>query len=181
MNRAVLGMILFVASETIFFLLLVLAYVNFHKTTGAEAAAVLDPVKTGLFSLALLASSLTMHFAERARKKESPMLKLWLLSTVILGAVFLTGQGIEYAKLLTHNVTISENLFGSTFFTLTGFHGLHVFIGLILLIILLGLAVLGRKQELPLAGVQSVAVYWHFVDAVWVVVFSVVYLWRYLA
>jgi heme/copper-type cytochrome/quinol oxidase subunit 3 len=179
-NRAVLGMILFVASESIFFLLLLLAYVNFHKTTGATAAAELDPLKTGLFSIALIASSLTLWFAEESRKKESVLVRLWLFVTVVLGAIFLTGQGLEYARLLTRGVTISRDLFGSTFFTLTGFHALHVLIGLILISMLLGLSIFGRKQEPALAGVQSVAIYWHFVDAVWVVLFSVVYLWRYV-
>jgi heme/copper-type cytochrome/quinol oxidase subunit 3 len=179
-NRTVLGMILFVASESIFFLLLLLAYVNFHKTTGATAAAELDPLKTGLFSIALFASSLTLWFAEISRKKESALVRLWLFVTVVLGAIFLTGQGLEYARLLTRGVTISRDLFGSTFFTLTGFHGLHVLIGLILISLLLGLSIFGRKHEPVLPGMQSVAIYWHFVDAVWVIIFSVVYLWRYV-
>jgi heme/copper-type cytochrome/quinol oxidase subunit 3 len=178
-NRAVLGMILFVASESIFFLLLILAYVNFHKTTGATAASMLDPVKTGLFSIALLSSSLTLWFAEIARKKESQLTSLWLFATIALGALFLIGQGLEYRQLLLRNESISRDMFGSTFFTLTGFHGLHVFLGLLLISSLLGLKLFGRKHEPTLPGVQAIAVYWHFVDAVWVVIFSVVYLWRF--
>ena len=105
---------------------------------------------------------------------------LWLLITILLGVTFLAGQGIEYADLLTHHVTISRDLFGSTFFTLTGFHGLHVFVGLLLLTLLLLLFVFGRKSKPALPGVESIAYYWHFVDAVWVVIFSIVYLWRYV-
>jgi heme/copper-type cytochrome/quinol oxidase subunit 3 len=179
-SRTLLAMVLFVASESIFFHMLLLAYVSFHKSTGATAAAVLDPFKTGMFSIALFSSSLTMWLAEIARKKESKLVGLWLLVTILLGSVFLTGQGFEYANLLKHDVTISRDLFGSTFFTLTGFHGFHVFVGLLLLLVLLGLAVLGRKQEPPLVGLQSIAIYWHFVDAVWLIIFSVVYLWRYV-
>ena len=180
-NRVLVGMLLFVASEAIFFLMLVLAYVNFHKITGATAASQLDPVKTGLFSIALFSSSFTMWLAEIARKKENTALvKLWLFTTIALGVIFLAGQGVEYARLLMNKITISRDLFGSTFFTLTGFHGLHVFIGLILLLLLFGLAVAGRKEEPTHVGLQSVAIYWHFVDAVWLVVFSVVYLWRYV-
>jgi heme/copper-type cytochrome/quinol oxidase subunit 3 len=180
-NRVLLGMITFVASEAIFFLMLVLAYVNFHKVTGPTAAAQLDPIKTGLFSIALFSSSFTMWLAELARKKENAlMLKVWLFVTIALGAVFMTGQGLEYARLLMNNITISRDLFGSTFFTLTGFHGLHVMIGLVLLLLLFGLSVFGRKDEPTHTGMQSIAIYWHFVDAVWVVVFSVVYLWRYV-
>ena len=179
-SRAVLGMILFVASESIFFLLLLLTYVNFHKSSGSMASSMLDPLKTGLFSIALFSSSFTMWLAEVARKKESNMLGFWLLLTILLGTIFLTGQGLEYVHLLTHNITISRDLFGSTFFTLTGFHGLHVLLGLILLSILLALTIWGRKQEPALSGVRSIATYWHFVDAVWLVIFSVVYLGRYV-
>jgi heme/copper-type cytochrome/quinol oxidase subunit 3 len=179
-SRAVLGMILFVASESIFFLLLVLAYVNFHRSSDSMASSMLNPLKTGLFSIALFVSSLTMWLAEMARKKGSTQVSLWLLATIVLGAIFLAGQGVEYAHFLTQNITISRDLFGSSFFTLTGFHGLHVVVGLVLLIILLGLSILGRKQEPPLAGIQSVAVYWHFVDIVWIVVFSVIYLGKYV-
>src|SRR5271163_1198119 len=155
-NRVLVGMITFVASESIFFLMLVLAYVNFHKVTGPTAAAQLDPIKTGLFSIALFSSSFTMWLAEVARKKENAALvKLWLFATIALGAIFMTGQGLEYARLLMNNITISRDLFGSTFFTLTGFHGFHVLIGLILLLLLFGLAVLGRKDEPTPIGMQS--------------------------
>ena len=179
-NRTILAMILFVASESIFFLLLILAYVNFHKTTGAQAASLLDPIKTGLFSIALISSSLTMWLAETAHKKGSSWAKIWLLATIILGGIFITGQGMEYAGLIHKHMTISRDLFGSTFFTLTGFHGFHVIIGLLLISSLLGLTVFGRKNEPTASGMQSIAIYWHFVDAVWLVVFSVVYLWRYV-
>jgi len=180
-NRVLVGMLLFVASEAVFFLMLVLAYVNFHKTTGTQAAALLDPIKTGIFSLALFSSSFTLWLAEVAREKgNASVLKFWLFATIVLGLIFMTGQGLEYSHLLTHDITISRDLFGSTFFTLTGFHGLHVIIGLLLLALMFGLAICGRKDEPAHDGMQSVAIYWHFVDAVWVVVYSVVYLWRYV-
>ena len=177
-DRLVLGMILFIASEAVFFLMLVLAYVNFHKVTGATAAAQLDTMKTGLFSIALFSSSFTMWLAEKAREKEHGSAKFWLFVTIALGGVFIFGQGLEYSRLIADNITISRDLFGSTFFTLTGFHGLHVLIGLLLLSILLALAIFGRKHEPTNIGMQSAALYWHFVDAVWFVVFLVVYIWR---
>jgi len=181
-NRDILGMVLFIASEAIFFLLLLLSYVNYHRTgnVGVTAATMLDPIKTGIFSIALFTSSLTLWFAEVSRKKGKTGAGVWLLITILLGATFLTGQGFEYAHLLKEKVTISRDLFGSTFFTLTGFHGLHVLIGLIMLSMLFGLVVAGRKTEPTLSSLKSIAVYWHFVDAVWVVIFSVVYLWRYV-
>lgn len=180
-NRVLVGMLLFVSSEAIFFLMLVLAYVNFHKVTGQQAATLLDPIKTGLFSIALFSSSFTMWLAEKAHSKESGgQVTFWLFATIALGAIFIGGQGVEYARLIMDNITISKDLFGSTFFTLTGFHGLHVIIGLMLLTVLFVLSVWGRKKEPQHDGMMSVAIYWHFVDAVWVVVFSVVYLWRYV-
>ncbi|PWT94152.1 MAG: heme-copper oxidase subunit III [Candidatus Melainabacteria bacterium] len=179
-DRVTVGMLLFVASEAVFFLMLVLAYVNFHKQTGETAASVLDPIKTGVFTVALLSSSFTMWLAEKAREKESNSVAMWLGATIILGGIFIVGQGLEYAHLVMDKITISRDLFGSTFFTLTGFHGLHVLIGLVLLLLLLGLSVFGRKHEPTNIGMQSIAIYWHFVDAVWIVVFSTVYLWRYV-
>ncbi|HEY9773489.1 MAG TPA: heme-copper oxidase subunit III [Planktothrix sp.] len=180
MERNQLGMMLFIASESIFFLLLILAYVTFHKATGAQAAAVLDPYKTGVFSIALISSSLTLWFAEVARERGSKWFAGWLFMTILLGGIFLFGQGTEYAHLFHENITISRDLFGSTFFTLTGFHGFHVFFGLLLLTSLLGLAVWGQKHEPAMCGIKSIALYWHFVDAVWIVIFSIVYLWRFV-
>jgi heme/copper-type cytochrome/quinol oxidase subunit 3 len=176
-NRTLLGMALFIASEAIFFLLLILAYVRFHKFgVSPNPASFLDPLKTGTFSLALLSSSATIWLADICRNKNSKWLWLCLLATIGLGLIFLIGQSLEYSNLLAHHVTISQNLFGSTFFTLTGFHCFHVFIGLILITILLALTVFGRKLEPTGVSLQAVSMYWHFVDAVWIVIFSVVYL-----
>ncbi|HEY9712168.1 MAG TPA: cbb3-type cytochrome c oxidase subunit I, partial [Chroococcales cyanobacterium] len=178
---AVLGMQLFVASEAVFFLLLVIAYLNFHKQTGQVAATLLDPVKTGAFSVALVLSSVTLWFAEKSRDKTSQTaFKFWLSVTILLGGTFLAGQAIEYVHLFKKNMTIAHGLFGSTFFTLTGFHGLHVTVGLLLIASLLGLSCSGRKTEPQTAGLRCVSIYWHFVDAVWLVIFSVVYLWRFV-
>ncbi len=177
-----LAMLLFIASETIFFALLILAYVAYHRTAGSgpTAASALDPVKTGIFSLFLLSSSFTMHRATAsARTGRGGRQRGWLAATIALGGVFLVGQGLEYASLIRRDVTISRDLFGTTFFTLTGFHGLHVFLGLVMLAILLGLGVAHPGEEPRATAVEAIAVYWHFVDAVWVVIFSVVYLWAF--
>lgn len=108
-------------------------------------------------------------------------MKLWLALTVLLGAVFIAGQSIEYRGLLSRGLTLSTNLFGTTFFTLTGFHGLHVLVGLCALATLLGAAVGGRLEKIKPSGFEAVSMYWHFVDAVWVVIFSVVYIWPLVA
>jgi cytochrome c oxidase subunit III len=182
-DRNILGMALFIGSESIFFLLLILAYVNFHNQygTGAMAAWHLDVVKTGIFSVALFASSGTLWLAEKAHAKKSGMAFFWMLVTIGLGTTFIIGQGMEYAQLIRENLTISRDMFGSTFFTLTGFHGFHVIVGLILLSIALWVMARGKKQhELTDTGLTCVGMYWHFVDVVWIAVFSVVYLWRFI-
>ena len=183
MERNKMGMILFLLSEAVFFLLLILAYAFYHTSAGlgTKAANALDVVRSGLFSVALLSSSVTLWQADLCLKSggRSKAL-LWLSATILLGLIFLVGQGTEYAHLLREHVTISRNLFGTTFFTLTGFHGLHVAVGLALLLILLGLTALGTAREPTSPAMEAISLYWHFVDGVWVVIFAVVYLWGYV-
>ena len=168
----------FIVSEAMFFLLLVSAYVVFNRTAGEHSAArILEVGRTSLFTFLLLASSVTLWRAERAlRVDDQGRFLKWLGLTLGLGAVFLINQGAEYAGLLHRGVTISSSLFGSTFFTVTGFHGLHVLAGLVALAILFVLgkrgALTGRRSDV----LGAVGYYWHFVDVVWIVVFSVVYL-----
>lgn len=173
----------FIASESIFFLMLILAYVNFHNsvTTGPDARNSLDPYVTGIFSLFLLASSFTVWLAGKSLKNRNRSgLKLWLFATIVLGAVFIFGQAREWFGLFGRGITISSNVFGSTFFTLTGFHGFHVCVGLVMLSILLGLTLAGDFKGPKSDAVECVSLYWHFVDGVWIVVFSVIYLWAFL-
>jgi len=100
----------------------------------------------------------------------------WLMISIVFGLIFLVGQGFEYLGLIREKITISRNVFGSAFFTLTGFHGLHVLIGLIVLLILANLIRTKKYQAVEYDVFNTATVYWHFVDAVWVVVFSVVYI-----
>ncbi len=177
-----LAMILFVISEGVFFVFLIIAYAFFHTSEkfGPNAANSLDPLTTGAFTVALLASSFTMWRAEKSHAREQwGTFRKWLAATIALGAIFMFGQGREYLNLYRANVTVSRNTFGSSFFTLTGFHGLHVILGLIALSILFGLAFL-RADKPGRSAVRTIALYWHFVDWVWVVIFSVVYLWAVL-
>jgi heme/copper-type cytochrome/quinol oxidase subunit 3 len=181
MARSKLGVLTFIASEANFFLLLIFAYVYYHATgTSARdgAAGNLDPLSAGINSVFLLASSATMWRAERSLGNENAHgLSLWLLATIALGAVFLLGQGREYAHLIARDVSISRDLFGASFFTLTGFHGVHVLIGLITLGVLFGLSLAGDFAGGRSGAVEAAALYWHFVDAVWIVIFSIIYLW----
>jgi heme/copper-type cytochrome/quinol oxidase subunit 3 len=181
MEKNKLGMILFISSETIFFTLLILAYLYFQQTAtgndGPTAASSLDPFATGLVSLFLFASSFTIWRAGKSlTEQRRGRLQLWLLTTLGLGVIFLMGQGIEWQRLLANSTTISSNLFGTTFFTLTGFHGFHVLVGLVALTILVGLARMGDFKGPTSPAVEAIGLYWHFVDVVWVVIFSVVYL-----
>ena len=178
-KKAVLGTLLFIGSESIFFAMLVAAYVFYTGSSpnGPNAREVLDPLKTGFYTACLWSSSITVWLAERAGKQRKRSVGWWLAATMFLGLVFLYGEGREYAKMLHENVTVSRNLFGSTYYTLTGFHALHVSGGLILLGTMLMISMrreLGRPQ---LTALTCISYYWHFVDAVWVAVFSAVYLW----
>lgn len=178
-----LGMFIFLISEAVFFGLLILSYVYFRRVwIGGQhgpTARVLNVPVTALFTVFLLSSSGTIWLAERAIKAgKAAALKGWLAATIALGAFFLIGQGIEYYKLFQEGITIRTGLFGSAFFTLTGFHGLHVFIGLTMLTVLLGLAVHGDYDgSTHSRALDAISLYWHFVDIVWLFVFTVVYLW----
>jgi heme/copper-type cytochrome/quinol oxidase subunit 3 len=168
-DRTLLGVAIFIASESVFFLAVVLAYVAYRDAGLATARATLDVGRTAIFSVALFASSGTMALAVRARSGS------WLAVTMVLGAVFITGQGAEYARLLSEGIGPGSALFGTTFFTLTGLHGLHVLAGLVAVAAVFA-ANLGRARAVHPVAWEAVGLYWHFVDAVWVVVFSVVYL-----
>ncbi len=180
MENNKLGMIVFILSESVFFAALILAYAFYRTFPGQQGPTPqdsLDPLFTGFFSLFLFSSSFTIWQADRSLKQQNTRrMAVWILATMVLGAIFLVGQGIEWAGLITGGTTISSNLFSSTFFTLTGFHGAHVIIGLIILGTVLGLTLAGEFKGPQEAGVDAASIYWHFVDGVWVVIYSVIYL-----
>ncbi len=178
-----LAMILFLLSESVFFILLILAYVTYHRSqgNGPSAADSLDVIKTGVFSLFLFSSSFTIWRAglQFSDGKRSTRALPWLGLTIAFGVIFLVGQGLEYADLIRHDVTISRDLFGTTFFTLTGFHGLHVTVGLVMLSVIFWMAVRTRLEGPKPVALEVASLYWHFVDGVWVAIFAVVYLWAF--
>jgi heme/copper-type cytochrome/quinol oxidase subunit 3 len=179
MEKNTLGMILFIASEAVFFSLLILAYIYFRNASisGPTAASSLDPLFTGIFSLFLFSSSFSIWMADRSYgRAQYRSMGIWLLATILLGMTFLAGQGFEWFTLLTSGVTVNRNLFGTTFFTLTGFHGFHVTVGLIMLAIMFWRVLRGDLRSPGSRAVTPVSLYWHFVDAVWVVIYSVIYL-----
>lgn len=170
-------MLAFLLSEVAFFGTLIMAYVYFLRQTrtGSPSPAEVFSLPLVLAGTAcLLTSSVTIHLAEKALHAgaRGRFLLLWGL-TIVLGGLFLLGTAIEWRELIyTHGLTISRNMFGSTYFTLVGFHAAHVTMGLVVLGILLGL---GLRQVASPEAVQLVSWYWHFVDAVWIVVFLLVY------
>ncbi len=165
----------FIASESVFFVLLVLAFVALRPGAGSgpTAATSLDPSRTGLYSVALFASSFTLAWGERGGRRRRAA---GLAATAVLGMVFLAFQVQEWSRLLARGVTVRANTFGTSFYTLTGVHGLHVALGVVILIALLVTTLAGEPRDGDAGALSAGALYWHFVDVVWVAIYSVVYL-----
>lgn len=172
------SVIAFIFSESGFFAVLILAYLYYTAKPGSGPSGHdLDLLKTGLFSVCLFASSFTIWRAEISQHHgRNRAMIAWLALTILLGGIFIVGQGLEYRGLFESGVRVNSNLFSTAFFTLTGFHGLHVCAGLIALLVLLGLACAGDFKNGRAPGLRAIGLYWHFVDLVWILVFSVVYL-----
>ena len=174
------GMIFFIASEGLIFANLIAAYLyldirngGFRLPSGEHLNIIFPLVNTIL----LLASSAPAHIAGRGiARGNQKALKFGLLGTIILGAVFLGGQVYEYTQLFGEGFTIGWKTFGSAFFTLTGFHGLHVTIGVLFLLICLIRSMRGDFTAKKHFAVEAGEMYWHFVDGVWIIVFTTVYL-----
>ncbi len=175
------GMMAFLVTEVAFFSTLLMAYVYFLRQVVESVpgpAEVFDlPLAIGA-TICLLSSSFTIHLAEKAlhRGQQQAFLGWWGL-TIALGAVFLGGTALEWHSLIEeHHLTISRNMFGTVYFTLVGFHALHVTMGVFVMSIVLGLGLRRQVTAANPGGVQLVSWYWHFVDVVWVLVFTLVYL-----
>jgi cytochrome c oxidase subunit 1/cytochrome c oxidase subunit I+III len=173
-----IGILTFILSEAGFFAVLLLAYLFFYaRPQPGPTPRELDVPRTLAFSVCLFASSFTFWRSEIALSKQRRGSMLgWLALAIALGGVFLVGQGTEYWKLFQTGVDVSTNLFATTFFTLTGFHGLHVFLGLIALLILLWVAWQGDFASGRGSAFAAAGYYWHFVDIVWVFVLLSVYI-----
>jgi cytochrome c oxidase subunit 3/cytochrome o ubiquinol oxidase subunit 3 len=159
---------------------LIVTYVAFmgSDVVGPTPSQALTLPIVIISTLCLLSSSVVIHAAERALERNEPrVFCLFLAITIGLGIAFLTFTGIEWHDLIySKQLTISRNLFGSTYYTLVGFHAFHVTVGVIVMLIVLSLAMAREITAKERAGVRLVGWYWHFVDAVWVVVFFVVYI-----
>jgi len=177
-NNGKLLMVFFIFSEAFFFIALIIAYVfyrNFTDITDTVAKS-LDAVRTGIFTLVLIASSFTLIFSKRALLNNNDLAyKVLMAATIVLGIIFMAGQITEYVGLYHQQITMHKDVFGSSFFTLTGFHGLHVILGIIVLSIFFGLS-FSKYRIVPATGMDGLDVYWHFVDVVWLFVFFFVYI-----
>jgi cytochrome c oxidase subunit 3/cytochrome o ubiquinol oxidase subunit 3 len=181
LHPAKAGMIAFLVSEVAFFGTLIVTYIYY---LGEGPAGTLTPGEvlklpiTSAGTVCLLASSLTIHLALAAlRGGNQSGFRLWWGGTIVLGALFMLGTVLEWHDLIyNQGLTISTNLFGSSYYTLVGFHAGHVTMGLILLSVLLGLAFRGHVSAQQHMPAEVVSWYWHFVDGVWVVVFTLVYI-----
>jgi cytochrome c oxidase subunit III len=177
-NRGKVGMASLIIAESAIFTIFVVAYLYYtgKSLSGPTPREVLEtPI---FFTICLLSSSITIHLAEKALElgKRGAFLIFWFL-TIFLGSLFLYGTGREWYHLIYEKgLTISTNLFGTTYYSLVGLHAFHVTAGLIMLIIVLLFAFAGRVGREQSVRIQALSMYWHFVDVVWIVVFTVVYI-----
>src|ERR1700739_1957527 len=174
---AKVGMAFLIFAESAIFTIFVVAYL-FYVGKSLSGPTPREVLETPIFyTICLLSSSLTIHFAGKLLEggRRGAFLLLWLL-TIALGALFLYGTGQEWHRLIyERGLTISTNLFGTTYYSLVGLHAFHVTVGLIMMSIVLLFGLAGRVGPEQSARVEVLSLYWHFVDAVWVVVFTVVY------
>jgi cytochrome c oxidase subunit 3/cytochrome o ubiquinol oxidase subunit 3 len=176
-ERGRVGMFGLIAAESAIFTIFVVAYIFYlgKSLTGPTPREVLDaPV---FYTICLLSSSLTIHIAvRRLRQGNISAFAIFWLATIALGAAFLWGTATEWHHLIYEKgLTIHTNLFGTTYYSLVGLHGFHVTVGLIFLSIVMVLALLGTIKRQHAERLDVLSLYWHFVDSVWVVVFTVVY------
>ena len=177
-NRKLL-MWLFLASECLFFGSLIGAYLLYRdrSVAGPYPEDLFDIPFTSVSAFILLMSSVTMVLALAAiQRGDQHGLRVWLFTTAFLGILFVSGQAFEFTEFNREGLSLSTNLFGTTFFVLTGFHGAHVTVGVLILLSLFVMAQRGRLTQAESLHVELAGLYWHFVDIVWIVIFTLVYL-----
>lgn len=176
-SRGIVGMACLIVAESAIFIIFVVAYIFYmgKSLTGPTPREVLEI--PWLASICLISSSFTVHFAVHdLRHNRISRFIAWLASTVVLGSLFIAFTAYEWYDLIYHyGLTIRTNLFGTTFYSLVGLHASHVIAGLIMLGLALIFALMGKVTPHHAERLEVVSIYWHFVDAVWLVVFTVVY------
>ena len=179
-NRKML-MWAFLGSECMFFGSLIATYLVYYgrSLTGPYPHEVFNIPYTSISAFVLLMSSLTMVLALAAlRRGDMWGTKVWIMATALLGMVFIGGQYFEFTTFVHAGMSLKGNLFSASFFTLTGFHGAHVTIGVLILLSLFVMTLRGRLTPENSLNLEIAGLYWHFVDVVWIVIFTVVYLFE---
>ncbi|HEX2294797.1 MAG TPA: cytochrome c oxidase subunit 3 [Actinomycetota bacterium] len=180
LDNTKLAMWAFLGSECLFFGSMISTYLLYRNNVldGPTPHEIYDIPYTSVSSFVLLMSSLTMVLALNAiQRRDQRALRSWLLATAFLGLCFIGGQIYEFTTFVHEGLTMSTSTFGSSFFVLTGFHGAHVTVGILMLLTLYGLSLAGKLEGPEGARpVEFIGLYWHFVDIVWIVIFTVVYL-----
>ncbi|MGA2729786.1 MAG: cytochrome c oxidase subunit 3 [Terracidiphilus sp.] len=177
-SRGVVGMACLILAESAIFIIFVVAYLYYigKSLTGPTPREVLE---LPIFStICLLSSSITVHFAVHSlRTGHVSRCATWLAATILLGGIFIAATAKEWYELIYHyGLTLRTNLFGTTFYSLVGLHASHVIVGLIMLSLAFIFALAGKVTQAHAERLEVLSLYWHFVDAVWVVVFTVVYI-----
>ncbi|TVP63981.1 MAG: heme-copper oxidase subunit III [Leptolyngbya sp. LCM1.Bin17] len=178
-EHRLVGFIIFLLSESVIFLSFFVGYIVYKTTTadwlpaGVEGLEVREPL---INTIVLVSSSFVIYFAERYLKKENlwGFRALWLL-TMAMGSFFLYGQAVEWASL---SFSFTDGLYGGTFYLLTGFHGLHVLTGVLMMAVMLGRSFIPGNYEDGEVGVIATSLFWHFVDVIWIILFILIYVWQ---
>ena len=173
------AMWVFLGSEVLLFGSLITTFLLYRTRIGdgPGAAEVFDIPFTSVSSFILLMSSLTMVMAHHSTvRKDWRQMRVWLVATGMLGIIFLSGQVFEFTEFVEEGLTVTTSPFGSSFFVLTGFHGAHVAVGVLMLLATALMSFTGRLRDGEGMNVEIIGLYWHFVDIVWIVIFTVVYL-----
>ena len=179
LNHRKMLMWVFLGSDCLFFGSLIATYMVYRgqSLTGPYPIDIIDIPVTTISTFVLLCSSFAMVRALAATNENNQRgIKIWLLATAILGAIFIGFQVYEFNLFKNEGLTLGQNLFGATFFTLTGFHGAHVTLGIIWLLALFVISFKGRLHPGTSLDVEICGLYWHFVDIVWIVIFTLLYL-----
>jgi cytochrome c oxidase subunit 3/cytochrome o ubiquinol oxidase subunit 3 len=169
----------FLGSECLLFGSLISTYVLYrHRAVaGPTPHQLYDILFTSVSSFVLLMSSFSMVLAVSAiQRGDERRLRVWLSTTAMLGAVFISGQIYEFTSFIRRGMTIKTNVTSGAFYVLTGFHGVHVTLGIVMLLSLVNLSVRGKIPQAKAEVVEIAGLYWHFVDIVWIIIFTVVYL-----
>lgn len=177
--NSMFGFIVFLLSESVIFLSFFAGYIVYKTTTtdwlptGVSGLEVRDPA---INTVVLVSSSFVIYFAEQALERHNlKQFRLLLFATMAMGTYFLVGQAIEWNSL---EFGFTTGVFGGTFYLLTGFHGLHVFTGILLQGIMLGRSFIPGNYDNSHFGINATSLFWHFVDVIWIILFILIYVWQ---